>query len=298
MKVSLLRRIFFTASALAGLAGAPAEALAGTATDVSGLYYTGLNSSGGLQNGGSTDANWAVTYARVGGSNYSGNSTYTGTSYVLSGSYIDAAYVPNSSSSQWITAPGARTAATGGTANVGGDYLPGNGTSGTNTAIYNYTTSFTISGTGYNVNNKVSISLTIAADDQYAIYVNPVLNSNGSVNTSSSTASAVGYSAWNNTTTVYLQNFSNSNGSDNADFVIGTNKIVIVVTNTNSINGSSSSTVLNPSGLLVYQVGSLATIDGKPVPEVGAWLPVAGALGLFGVMAWRRRRERIQPVQA
>lgn len=265
---------------------------AGTAADLAGLNYTGLNSSGALQSGGSQDANWTVTYARVGGVNYSGTSTYTGSAYVVSGSYIDGAWVQNTTSAQWITAPGATTAASGGSANVGGDFLPGNGTSGTNTATYLYRLAFTISGTGSGtVTNNVSISLTLAADDQYAVYVNPTLNSSGSIRTNSSTLAGSATNAWNNTTALYLQNFSDANGSANANFVIGTNYIYVLVTNTNSVTGSSSATARNPSGLLVYQVGALATIDGRPIPEVGAWLPVALAVLLYGLWWWRRRNR-------
>ncbi len=271
-----------------------AVARAGSATGISGLYYTGTNSSGALLAGGQTDSNWQVTYAKVGGSTYTGNSTYSGSSYVVSGSYIDAAWVQNTSSAKWVTAPGASTASTGGTTNVGGDFLPGNGTSGTNTAVYLYRLAFTITGTGSgSVTNDVSISLTIAADDQYAVYVNPTLNSDGSIRTNRSTLAGSATNAWNNTSALYLQNFSDANGSDNANFVIGTNYIYVMVTNTNSATGSSSSTARNPSGLLVYQVGSAATIDGNPVPEVGAWMPVALA-GLLFSWRWRQRRKRAQ----
>ena len=37
------------------------QAFAGSATDVTGLYYTGLNSSNGLGAGGTQDAHWTVT---------------------------------------------------------------------------------------------------------------------------------------------------------------------------------------------------------------------------------------------
>ena len=65
--------------------------------------------------------------------------------------------------------------------------------------------------------------------------------------------------------------------------------------NTNSVNGSSGSNALNPSGLLVYQVGSATLINGVPIPEVGAWLPLLGALVLYGLYAARRARQP-QPV--
>ncbi len=270
-------------------------AFAGSATDLNGLYYTGLNSSGGLAAGGATDSHWTVTYARVNGTNYSGTSTYTGTAYVLSSSYIDAAYVANTSSSQWITAPGASTASTGGTANVGGDYLPGNGTTGTNSAYYVYRLAFNITGTGSGtVSNDIQISMTIAADDAYTVYVNPssspTVNSSGVINAGGTAASASGTSAWNNTTSFALGNSTAHSGDVNdAAFVIGTNYIYIVVANTNSQTGTNGSTALNPSGLLVYQVGSGITIDGHVIPETGTWLPVVAALGLFG---WRRLRRR------
>ncbi len=287
-----------------------AEARAGSATNISGLYYTGLsNTSGTLQSGGGRDYNWDVTYAYVNGTryrSYSGNSyantTYTSTAgaYVLSSTansggtanYIDGAYVPNTSSAQWITAPGAMTAITGGTANIGGDDLPGNGTTGDNMAIYVYQLAFTISGTGSGVvTNAISMSLTVAADDAYEIYVtaNPVtLNSSGVVNADYA-ASASGTNAWSNTT---AQTLTNTGGGANTTFNIGTNYLTVVVHNTNSQTGDNSSTALNPSGLLMYQVGAVATIDGHPVPEVGTWLPLLGAVSLYGLFAWRRGRTR------
>lgn len=279
------------------LLGLSRLAASGTATNLSGLDFTGTTTNGSLVAGGGNDQNWIVTYASVGGTSYKGNSAYMGAPYVVNNALVQSvAWVQNTSSAQWITAPGAASAPTGGTTNTGGDYLPGNGTTGTNTAQYVYTLAFTIIGSGSGtVRNNVAISLTIAADDQYTVYVNPTLNSNGSVNTSKSTASASGLNAWTNTQAAYLQNYADGNSTADANFVIGTNTIAIVVQNTNSLTGSSSSTALNASGLLVYQVGNVALINGQPVPEVCTWLPVAGALGLFGGVAWRRRQNRSRP---
>lgn len=293
--MNLYRRHFLLLIVALWGCGLAVVARAGSATDITGLYYTGLNSSGTLGAGGSTDANWRVTYARVNGTTYTGTSTYTGTPYVLSSSYIDAAYVANTSSAQWITAPGARTAATGGTANVGGDYLPGNGTSGTNSAFYVYRLAFTIAGTGSGtVTNNIQISMTIAADDAYTVYVNPAsaptVNNSGVINSGGTAASASGLAAWSNTSSFSLGNSTAGGGVNNSSFVIGTNYIYVVVANTNSVTGSSGSSALNPSGLLVYQVGSGVTIDGRVVPEVGTSLPIVLALGLFGWRVWRRRR--------
>ncbi len=284
---------FLSVSALIAVFGLSASRVdASTATNITGLYYTGVDSSANVLPGGSADSHWQVTYARVNGNDYSGTSTYTGNSYVLSPSYIDAAYVANSSSSKWITAPGASTAANGGTANVGGDYLPGNGTTGTNSAQYVYRLAFTITGTGTGrVRNDISISLTLAADDQYSVYVNPDVNANGSINTSGSNTNLAGSrtNAWNNTSALYLQNYDDANGSNNSRFVLGTNYIYVVVDNTNSQTGTNGSNALNPSGLLVYQVGNATLIDGNPVPEVGTILPVAAALALFGLRRLRAR---------
>ncbi len=288
------RAVLVTAALFLGLGGV---IYAGSATNINGLYYTGVNNTYGLLNGATNDPHWTVTYASVNGT--SGNTNYEGPAYVVNAGNIDPGWVQNTGSAQWIVPPGASPTSAGGSYNTGGDYLPGNGTSGTNAASYTYTLAFTISGSGGNgsaVTNNVSISLTIAADDQYSIYVNPALNPNGSVKTGSSMLAASRGSAWNNTTAVYLQNYNNSNGSANANFVIGTNYITIVVDNTNSQTGTSGSNSLNPSGLLVYQVGSAMTINGNPVPEVGTWLPVVGAVGLFMVRRFRRRAPGLPSV--
>jgi hypothetical protein len=254
------------------------------ANGIDGLYYTGANNSGGLVAGGTQESHWSVSYAGFGGVE---NAAYEGAAYVVSGTYIptgSGGWTPNTATAQWIVPPGAQTP--GGVTNVGGDALPGNGTTGTNSAYYVYKLAFNISGSGpvgTPVSNKVSITLTIAADDQYTVYVNPAsaptVDINGTINAGGTTASGNRASAWNNTTTLALQD---NTGARNATFVIGTNYLYVVVANTNSQTGNNGSSALNPSGLLVYQVGTAMTIDGKPVvPEVGAWMPVVLALGLF-----------------
>ena len=256
---------------------------AGSATSIAGLYYTGVNNSGGLLAGGSRDSHWSVNYATAPGD----DGKYEGAAYVVSSSNRDSGWVPNTSSAQWITAPGATSLS--GTTNTGGANLPGNGTSGSNAAQYVYRLAFTISGTGTgSVSNNISISLTIAADDRYKIYVNPRM-SGGEIDARNSTLAASRSDAWDNTQAEYLQNYSGGGHADNANFIIGTNYIYVVVDNTNSQTGSSSSNALNPSGLLVYQVGSAVLIDGKPVPEVGAILPVIGALGVFALRRFKLR---------
>ena len=56
----------------------------------------------------------------------------------------------------------------GNSVNTGGDFLPGNGNTGSNEGIYVYTLAFNITGTGSGtVTNAVSIGITISADDSW-----------------------------------------------------------------------------------------------------------------------------------
>jgi hypothetical protein len=275
------------------LLGSLAGAVAGraqTATGISQLFFTGQTSTGALQGAGQQDANWTVTYASTNGGG-SANTAYEGSAYVISPSQISSSgYTPNTSQAQWITAPGA-TNSSGTSPNTGGDFLPGNGTTAPNEGIYIYTLAFTISGTGAagtTVSNEIQITMTLAADDQYSVYVNPAGNGK-SVPTGTAAASQT--SAWANTSQISLQNYGTSN---NSTFHIGVNYIVVVVDNTNSAQGASSSTALNASGLLVYQT-SAATIDGHPVPEVATWLPLAGAVACYGIFLARRRPPSSRP---
>lgn len=264
-----------------------------TASGINGLYYTGMNNIGtGLQTQGTQESHWSVTDVSGNGLSASGNE---GAGYVLTNAALTGSnYVHNTSTAQWITAPGAMTAATGGTINTGGDFLPGNGNTGANEGVFVYTLAFQITGSGAAgtlVTNAVQIGLTVAADDQYAIYVNPAGNG---TTLPTGTAAATGFAAWTNTTTATLQNGTNGTGtSGNSKFVIGTNYLTIVVDNTNNINGASGTNPLNASGLMVYELSNGVTINGNPisgfVPEVGTWLPVAAALGMFGWSFWRRR---------
>lgn len=272
-----------------------ARAQAQTATNITGLYYTGLTSTGALQTAGAQDANWKVTYASTNGGT-SANTAYEGAAYVISASSISGSgYTPNTSSAQWITAPGA-TNSSGTSPNTGGDFLPGNGTTTPNEGIYVYTLAFNITGSGAagtTVTNELQITMTLAADDQYSVYVNPTGNG-ASVPTGTAAASLT--SAWSNTSQITLQNYG-TGGANNSVFKIGTNYIVVVVDNTNSVTGSSSSTALNASGLLVYQT-SEAEINGHPIPEVGTWLPLLGVIGCYGIFAQRRRQAQLQAVAA
>jgi hypothetical protein len=282
--------------ALLAMVLAGARAHAQTAVDINGLYFTGQTSSGSLQAAGQKDANWTVTYASTNGGS-STSTTNEGSAYVITPANVAAsAYTPNTATAQWITAPGAyTTSSTSSSQNTGGDYLAGNGNTGSNEGIFVYTMAFTISGTGAPgtvVSSQIQITMTLAADDQYSVFVNPAGNG---TTAPTGTASASDTSAWSNTSQIALQNYG-TGSANNANFVIGTNYIVVVVDNTNSVTGSSGSTALNASGLLVYQTSD-ATINGHPVPEVATWLPLVGVIGCYGMMLIRRRQDRLQPVK-
>jgi hypothetical protein len=247
------------------------------ASNITGLYYTGMNSKGGLVTPGKADSNWNVTFVSTTGTNGSNNTKYTGDAYVISGT-LPGGYVGNSNNAQWITAPTDKTYA--------GPSLPGYGTAN-HEGVYVYTLAFNVVGTGSGtVTTPITITLGVAADDQFAIYVNPSNNGNSIPTSGASFTSDAG--AWTGTTDITLTNgTTGTNG--NSRFVVGTNYMVIVVDNTDSGNNSGGN---NATGLLVYQVGDML-VGNNPIqgviPEVGAWLPVAAAMGLF---LWSRRRRR------
>ena len=259
--------------------------MAGTATDITGLYYTG-----GSLSAGSVDPNWNVTYASTNGGQ-STNSTYIGDAYVIdpnafAGNGLAGGWINNTNDAQWIVAPNAVFSTNG-----NGVYgLPGNGTTkgwNSNMGVYLYTLKFNITGdnVGSTVTNHVAISLTLAADDQWSVYINPQGNGASLPN---GTPAAYDYtSAWLNTTSVTLANYGTNN---NSVFKIGDNYLVVRVDNTNSITTQSSSTTTNPSGLFLYQSSSdWEKIDGKVVPE----LPYTGMVIVGGsLIAWFVRRKQ------
>ncbi|HZZ19142.1 MAG TPA: hypothetical protein VFE25_07230 [Opitutaceae bacterium] len=265
------------------------EAKAQNATDITGLYYTGELANGSLASAGQTDAHWNVTYASTDGGS-SKSTSNMGAAYIISpASIAGSGYTANTTTAQWITAPGAYvSSSTSSAQNTGGDYLPGNGNSGGTEGVYIYTLAFQVVGSGSAgtaVTNDVQVTMTLSADDQYSVYVDPSGNGN---KVPTGKVSATATSAWTNKTQITLQNYG-SPTANNANFVIGTNYIVVVVDNTNNITGTSSATDLNASGLLVYQTSN-AEINGAPIPEVAPWLPLVGVLGCYGLVVRRRKQ--------
>src|SRR5271168_1032888 len=98
--LSNTHRLLGTLRATLALAmfGTPAQAQ--TATNITGLYYTGLNSGGGLAAGGTQAADWNITYASLDGGSTAATS-YEGAGYVISPASISGSgYTPNTGGAQ------------------------------------------------------------------------------------------------------------------------------------------------------------------------------------------------------
>ena len=293
----------FTLVLLAWLWAAAAPLPGQTVTGIAGVYNTGETTTGTLVAQGSVISSgfWHVTYASTNGGTNS-SSTYQGNAYVISGT--GTGYTPDTSTAEWIVAPGASTSTSHTTGssyvNLGGNNLPGNGTgsgSGTNQGVYVYTLAFTITGTGSagtTITSAMSIDMTLAADDGYNVFVNPEgigVNPTGSPLTTYTVAPAATDTAgaWSDTTQVVLSNGTNGNSI----FAIGTNYISVIVDNTNNLGSSSSSSAWDQSGFLDYNsaafIGTQEVLsNGRVVPEVTPWLPLVGAAALCGVFYLRR----------
>lgn len=274
-----------------------------TATGVRGLYFTGVDDNGTKLTVNSTkpsfdggaynnfteaqkaewaawnaDSHWNVTYVSPNMPDANNPmAKYLGAAKVITPP--DSRYLSNNAN--WIIAPATSS-----------NVLPGSGT-GANMGRYVYTLAFQVLGTGTGTVSNLSMALTIAADDQWKIWVNPAGNGT-SLPTTTPAASDL-YSASNlpwtasGAKTVTL----------NSGFKIGPNYLVIEVDNTwSNVDGGAS--LWNPSGLNVTMESPSITIGGvivpitggsAVVPEAGTWLPVAGALGFF--VWWRRRRDAL-----
>jgi hypothetical protein len=274
----------------------PVQLHAALATSVSGFYYTGESTSGTLlgqgadtptvANSGQQDAAWVVTYATTNGG-ASADTANEGTSYVInttnttySSQYPSPPWVPNTSTAQWITAPGAvwtnGSSATNNTPNAGGDGLYAYGANSSplpynnaNAAEYVYTTTFTITGTGTGAITGFTLNLSLAADNSFSIFVNPA--STRTVLNPATAAYVSAASAYTATSAVALT----------SGFVVGVNTISIEVENA----GKAGTSQINYSGLLVYGAGMTGVL-----PEVGTWVPMVGAVLVYGLLFMARRR--------
>ena len=138
----------------------------------------------------------------------------------------------------------------------------GTNTSGGNNAsrvngTFDYTLTFDLPAGG--ILSSVNISGAGAAGDAAQIFVNGFLISGQATGTFS------GASAF-------------TLNSSNASFVSGTNTITFRVNNSGA----------GATGLIITSLSG--SVD---VPEVGAWLPILGAIGLYGIMLWRRRQATL-----
>jgi hypothetical protein len=135
-----------------------------------------------------------------------------------------------------------------------------------------YTTTFTIGGTG-TAGTPVTgfaMDLSVSADNRFAVFVNPA-----SLGTAALATSTANYVAPDN-----AYSYSPLNVTLTSGFVIGVNTISIEVQNA----GSANTATTNYSGLLVYGSNFVG------LPELGSWLPLAAAVGAYGLWFWRRSR--------
>ena len=186
---------------------------------LSGLYATGVSNSGSLLAGNALDPHYLVATSSQG-------SRYTGSPFVDPAS-LAYGWVPNTSTAQWITAPGGTNIGNG----AGNNSLPASG--GTSLGCnYDYTLTFTMPA-GADL-STVAITGTLSADDSVIVLVN------GSQVTSGVPRS---------TDYEYNVTSSFSLNSSNASFQQGANTITFRVANENN------PTPNNPSGLFVQSLG-------------------------------------------
>ena len=193
-------------------------------TPITGLYASGVSGTGSLLAGGSTDSHWVVTASSLG-------SAYLGNAYV-DPTPLAGGWVSNSSTAQWITAPGGVNIGNGG----GNNGLPSSGST-SQTDTYDYTLSFSLPA-GATV-GTTNITGTLSADDSVLVFVNGSRVTSGVPN-------ATDYEY--NTTSAFTLN------ANNANFQAGTNTITFRVANENS------PTPKNASGLYVQSLGGTITV--------------------------------------
>jgi hypothetical protein len=156
----------------------------------------------------------------------------------------------------WVANPSdSRWITTPGTSTAGGGVSNGNDPARVN-GLFDYTLTFSMPAGA--ILSTVSISGSGWSDDSATIYVNGILVSG------QATASYSGAAA------------SFSLTSSNATFLSGSNKITFRVNNSGG----------GPTGLLINSLSGTVS-----VPEVGAVLPIFGALALYGLVICRRRNR-------
>jgi hypothetical protein len=238
-----------------------------------GLYPTGYNSSGMLlpasapssTGEGYADAHYSVVhvYSFANGtavtSTQSKFTQYTGAPRVTQG--FPGVWNTAVQNSQWIEPPG------GAWSNVDGqnfyDFSGGAGMTPQSDIGYDYQIVFTVPST-YNL-STVTIGGTVAADDYLYIYLN-------------------------NDTSQTLQYVAANMFNSPAPFTLSTAQGLVLGVNTLTFYVFNNAPSPNPTGLDVISIGS-GTFTTTSAPEIGAYLPVAGAILLYGAIFVARRRS-------
>jgi hypothetical protein len=197
---------------------------------------------------------------------------------------------PNTSSAQWITAPGATTLDRW-LPNTGGDFLPGNGNTGSNEGIYIYTLAFTITGTG-------SAGTVTKPDPDHddpggRRPVFGLREPDGQRHLGPDRhGRRHGHQRLEQHDQITLQNYGT-----------GSARTTRASRSAPTTSWSSSTTRTARPGAARARRSTRAgswstrppppTINGAPVPEVATWLPLLGGMGCYGLVVLRRRKARL-----
>ena len=233
-----------------------------------GLFPTGFNSSGNSigtieatsTSEGIVDSHYSVVQV----SNFvSGYTKYEGGAYVTN---TAAGWHATVNGADWIEPPGGVYSAYAGNPEY---WFPGTVQTGAATngsgVQYDYQIVFTVP-TSFAL-STISIAGSLAADDYVDIYLN------------GNSAREVALTALN----LYSAGGAFSLGTANG-LVLGTNTLTFAVFNLDAGSKTSS-----PSGLDVFAVGT-GTYTTLSAPEIGAFIPAAGAVALYGSLLLARRR--------
>jgi hypothetical protein len=235
-----------------------------------GLFPTGFNASGNSigtveatsTSEGIVDSHYSVVQV----SNFvSGYTKYEGAAYVTN---TAAGWHATVNGADWIEPPGGIYSAYAGNPEY---WFPATVQTGAATngsgVQYDYQIVFTVPSSF--ALSTISIAGSLAADDYVDIYLN------------GNSAHEVALTALN----LYSAGGAFSLGTANG-LVLGANTLTFAVFNLDAGSKTSS-----PSGLDVFAVGT-GTYTVLSAPEIGAFIPVAGAVGLYGGLLVARRRAR------
>jgi hypothetical protein len=264
-------RAALAASTIAGAAFLATEAHAQVvnyAPLFPGLFPTGFNSSGDTiavaaptsTSEGTLDGHYSVVAVST---FVTGYTAFEGTAVVTDTAKTWHSPVDNS---EWVEPPGGTFSSAGGNPEY---YFPSTGSVAPSGVQYDYQIVFTVP-TSYAL-STLTIAGSLAADDYVDIYLNGQTSREDDLTSAGLFSSGAAFS------------LTTANG-----LVAGANTLTFAV-----FNLDTGSKTTSPSGLDVFAIGS-GTYTTLGAPEVGAFLPVAVAVALYGGVLVARRRSRVK----